>query len=78
MRVGNSRVVALHTPRVVNQKQRPELHDSHIDYRWPVDRHSGFEKTTLIYDAQGRLIAIDVMPAPQRRAGSSAPEPEAG
>ena len=30
-----------------------------IDYRWPVDREKGFEKTSMIFDVDGRLMAID-------------------
>lgn len=49
----------------MKQKTHPALHDSRIEYRWRVDRAEGFEKTTLIYDANGRLIAVDVKPAPR-------------
>ena len=41
-----------------------------VDYRWSADRDAGFEKSTFIYDAEGRLIAVDY--APQRTAP---PEP---
>lgn len=41
------------TPR----KQGPP--EGRVDYRWRVDRDGGFEKATLIYDRQGRLIAVD-------------------
>ncbi|HET8773555.1 MAG TPA: hypothetical protein VFP80_07185 [Thermoanaerobaculia bacterium] len=30
-----------------------------VDYRWRADRDGGFEKATLIYDREGRLIAVD-------------------
>jgi hypothetical protein len=30
-----------------------------VDYRWRADRDGGFEKATLIYDRDGRLIAVD-------------------
>lgn len=43
----------------MNAKKRTAPPDSRIDYRWPVDRDAGFEKSTLIYDAEGRLIAVD-------------------
>ena len=32
---------------------------SRIDYRWPVDREKGFEKTSMIFGIDGRLTAID-------------------
>lgn len=38
--------------------------EGRVDYRWRVDRDGGFEKATLIYDRDGRLIAVDYqMPA---------------
>lgn len=40
-------------------------HEGRVDYRWRVDRDGGFEKATLIYDQQGRLIAVDYQ-TPQR------------
>lgn len=43
-------------------KKHPAPPDSRIEYRWPVDRDAGFEKSTLIYDADGRLIAVDYKP----------------
>ena len=33
--------------------------EGRVDYRWRVDRDGGFEKATLIYDREGRLIAMD-------------------
>lgn len=30
-----------------------------IELQWPVDRHDGFQKATLIYDKAGRLMAVD-------------------
>jgi hypothetical protein len=33
-----------------------------IDYHWPVDREQGFQKASLIYDAEGRLLAVDYEP----------------
>jgi hypothetical protein len=62
---GNSGPAALHTPAVVKQKTHPSLHDSRVDYQWRVDRATGFEKTTLIYDAEGRLVAIDFKTSPR-------------
>lgn len=41
------------TPR----KQGPK--EERVDYRWRVDRDGGFEKATLIYDREGRLVAVD-------------------
>lgn len=39
-----------------SEKERVEL-------QWQADRHDGFQKATLIYDAGGRLIAVDYEPA---------------
>jgi hypothetical protein len=36
---------------------------SRIDYRWPVDREKGFEKTSMIFGIDGALTAIDYEPA---------------
>ena len=33
--------------------------EGRVDYRWRVDRERGFEKATLIYDRDGKLIAVD-------------------
>ena len=41
------------TPR----KEAPK--EGRVDYRWRVDRDGGFEKATLIYDREGRLMAVD-------------------
>ena len=41
------------TPR----KDAPK--EGRVDYRWRVDRDGGFEKATLIYDREGRLMAVD-------------------
>lgn len=41
------------TPR----KQAPR--EGRVDYRWGVDRDGRFEKATLIYDREGRLIGVD-------------------
>jgi len=43
---------------------RPE---GRVDYRWRVDRERGFEKATLIYDQQGKLIAVDYEPRREAR-----------
>ena len=50
---------AAHTPRGHEREEALRSPDSRIEYRWPVDRDSGFEKSTLIYDAEGHLIAVD-------------------
>ena len=44
-----------------------------IDYRWPVDREKGFEKTSMIFDVDGRLMAIDYesSPAPPEPGGET-------
>ena len=39
--------------------------EGRVDYRWRVDRDGGFEKATMIYDREGRLIAMDYQPAPR-------------
>jgi hypothetical protein len=39
--------------------ERESKSDGRVDYRWRADRERGFEKATLIYDRQGKLIAID-------------------
>ena len=50
------------TPRKENPKE------GRVDYRWRVDRDGGFEKATLIYDREGRLIAVDYqMPVREQR-----------
>ena len=33
--------------------------EGRVDYRWRVDRGGRFEKATLIYDREGRLVAMD-------------------
>ena len=33
-----------------------------IDYQWRVDREQGFQKASLIYDKEGRLLAVDYEP----------------
>lgn len=33
--------------------------EGRVDYRWRVDRDGGFEKATLIYDLEGRLVGMD-------------------
>ena len=45
---------------------RKQAHrEGRVDYRWRVDRDGGFEKATLIYDRQGRLMAVDYKTAPR-------------
>ena len=39
------------------RKETPK--EGRVDYRWRVDRDGGFEKATLIYDREGRLVAMD-------------------
>jgi hypothetical protein len=34
-----------------------------VDYQWRVDRELGFEKTSMIYDVDGRLVGIDYQSA---------------
>ena len=41
------------------QQQTP---NSRTEYRWRVDTAEGFEKTSYIYDANGRLAGIDYKP----------------
>jgi hypothetical protein len=38
------------------------------DYRWNADRTTGFEQSTFLYDAEGRLIGVDYLPAREKRA----------
>ena len=33
------------------------------EYRWDADRATGFEQSTFIYDAEGRLLGVDYLPA---------------
>lgn len=33
--------------------------NARVDYRWRVDRERGFEKTSMIYDVDGRLLGVD-------------------
>ena len=49
---------AMMTPR----KETPK--EGRVDYRWRADRDGGFEKATLIYDRDGRLIAVDYQTTP--------------
>lgn len=37
-----------------------------IDYQWRVDQAAGFEKASLIYDKDGRLVAVDYQSAKKR------------
>jgi hypothetical protein len=39
------------------QQQQPP--HSRVDYRWRVDSEEGFEQTSYLYDANGRLAGID-------------------
>lgn len=49
---------------------------SRHDYRWDADRDTGFEKSTFIYDAEGRLIGIDYLPVRTAPADVPVTEPE--
>lgn len=42
--------------------------NARVDYRWRVDQERGFEKTSMVYDVDGRLVGIDYEPAPRREA----------
>jgi len=33
--------------------------NARVDYRWRVDQERGFEKTSMVYDVDGRLVGID-------------------
>lgn len=33
--------------------------NTRVDYRWRVDQERGFEKTSMVYDVDGRLVGID-------------------
>lgn len=45
----------------MNQKH-DQPPNSRIDYRWRVDREQGFDRASFLYDANGRLRAIDYPP----------------
>jgi hypothetical protein len=47
----------------VNTKRKGPS-NARVDYRWRVDREQGFEKTSMIYDVDGRLMAIDYESSP--------------
>jgi hypothetical protein len=38
-----------------------------IDYHWRADHTAGFETTSMIYDKEGRLVAIDYVVTPAAR-----------
>lgn len=40
-------------------KKRKGPPNARVDYRWRVDREKGFEKTSMVYDVDGRLLGID-------------------
>ena len=42
--------------------------NARVDYHWRVDRERGFEKTSMIYDVDGKLLGIDYESAPRREA----------
>lgn len=48
----------LSTLALVNPKRKGPS-NSRVDYRWRVDRERGFEKTSMIYDVDGKLVGID-------------------
>lgn len=52
-------------------KARNESHaNRRIDYHWPSDHTNGIETTSMIYDRDGRLVAIDyVLSAAPDRSG---------
>lgn len=39
--------------------ERETRSEERVDYRWRADRERGFDKATLIYDRDGKLIAVD-------------------
>ena len=49
--------------------------NARVDYRWRVDRERGFEKTSMIYDVEGRLIAVDYETATRPRRDAITDEP---
>ncbi len=49
--------------------------NARVDYRWRVDREKGFEKTSMIYDVDGRLMAIDYESSRTPRIETPAREP---
>ena len=46
---------------------------SRIDFHWRADREQGFETASLIYDANGRLRAVDYEPVRPRRPQTPTP-----
>ncbi len=48
----------LRGPKIMTPEKERTL-EGRVDYRWRVDRERGFEKATLIYDREGKLIAVD-------------------
>ncbi|HEY0370611.1 MAG TPA: hypothetical protein VGD79_01340 [Thermoanaerobaculia bacterium] len=46
--------------------------EKRVDYQWRADREGGFEKATLIYDREGRLMAVDYPPAAPAECRSAA------
>jgi hypothetical protein len=48
--------------------------NTRVDYRWPVDRERGFEKTSMIYDVEGKLVGIDYESAPRREVPATEPQ----
>ena len=43
----------------MSTRERTVWPDRRHDFRWDADRTTGFEKATFLYDAEGRLIAVD-------------------
>lgn len=49
--------------------------NARVDYRWRVDREKGFEKTSMIYDVDGRLMGIDYESSRDKQIVTPAREP---
>jgi hypothetical protein len=47
--------------------------NARVDYRWRVDRDEGFEKTSMIYGRDGRLVGIDYETTSRAEPGAAAP-----
>jgi hypothetical protein len=56
-----------------SKNRRPDK--ERVELEWRADRHDGFHKATLIYDARGQLVAVDYEPA--KRAERTAAQPRA-
>jgi len=49
-----------YAPHMARTQHAPP--NSRTEYRWRVDAEAGFEQASYIYDANGRLAAVDYKP----------------